>query len=113
MTESKKNKTKQTNLYILRLNGETSLQVLIALKKHKEQTQINLDWEEFYYRVNHVQAMYNQVKRTDEHLQKEKINKLIKESIPGYDPQNSSFNEFSHWKKFYNHIVSVIENSKL
>ncbi|CAG8749480.1 8941_t:CDS:1, partial [Racocetra persica] len=79
-------------------------QVLIALKKHKEQTQINLDWEKFYYRINHVQAMYNQVKRTDEHLQKEEINKLIKSLISGYDPQNSSFNEFSYWKKFYNYI---------
>ncbi|CAG8840970.1 9240_t:CDS:1, partial [Racocetra persica] len=52
--------------------------------------------------------------RTDEHLQKEEINKLIKSSIPGYDPQNSSFNEFSRWKKFYNHIVLlIIENPKL
>ncbi|CAG8795265.1 39571_t:CDS:1, partial [Gigaspora margarita] len=41
------------------------------------------------------------------------INKLIKSSIPGYDPQNSSFNEFSRWKKFYNHIVLLIENPKL
>ncbi|CAG8718970.1 7040_t:CDS:2, partial [Racocetra fulgida] len=128
MAEPKKNKTKQTNLYISRLKGVTSLvnpdytpnikidnnqgwqQVLIALKQHKEQTQIKLDWEEFYYRVNHVQAMYNQVKQTDEHLQKEEINKLIKSSIPGYDPQNSSFNEFSCWKNLYDQILAVKEN---
>ncbi|CAG8842193.1 33834_t:CDS:1, partial [Gigaspora margarita] len=49
----------------------------------------------------------------DEHLQKEEINKLIKSSIPGYNPQNSSFNEFSCWKKFYNHIILLIKNPKL
>ncbi|CAG8775637.1 19593_t:CDS:1, partial [Racocetra fulgida] len=36
-------------------NNQGWQQVLIVLKKHKKQTQINLDWEEFYYRVNFVQ----------------------------------------------------------
>ncbi|CAG8557298.1 10523_t:CDS:1, partial [Racocetra fulgida] len=71
------NKKKQTTLFLSRLNGESEFlsptytpnisyiskwsDQLNYLKLRKEQTQINLEWEEFYFRIYHAKALYKEI----------------------------------------------------
>ncbi|CAG8823495.1 20309_t:CDS:2, partial [Dentiscutata erythropus] len=62
--------------------------------------------------------MYNQVKRTDKHLQKEEINKLIKSSIPENPklqenniPIDFCFNQFIGLGLTVNYLYQVEEDN--
>ncbi|CAG8447227.1 7248_t:CDS:1 [Dentiscutata erythropus] len=131
MVETSSKKKRQTILFTSRLNGKEPLvnptytpnvstikdqtwpEFLLYLKKHKEQLQINMEWEEFYYRINHVKAMYKQIMEFDENLRSKKINQMIKDSIPNYKILKSNLCEFSRWKRFYKLTVLLIEDPVL
>ncbi|CAG8835907.1 9606_t:CDS:1, partial [Gigaspora margarita] len=87
---------------------------LYYLKSRKEQTQINLEWEEFYFRIYHAKALYKEISGNgDEKEKKKMLSELIKQSIPNFDNLKNKLCEFSRWKKFYKLIVLLIEDPKL
>lgn len=130
MVEPNKKK-KQTILFTSRLNGKAPLiypthtpnvstikdqgwpEFLLHLKKNKEQLQINMEWEEFYYRINHVKEIHKQIMEIDENSRSKKINQIIKDSIPNYNTIKNNLCEFSRWKKFYKLIALLIEDPTL
>ncbi|CAG8453999.1 16703_t:CDS:1, partial [Dentiscutata heterogama] len=112
------------------LNGESELSIstytpnihynskwvdqLNHLKIRKEQTQVNLEWEEFYIRICHIKALYKEISVIDnEKKRKKRLSDLIKQSIPNYFNLKNQLCEFSRWKRFYKLIVLLIEDSTL
>ncbi|RIB01028.1 hypothetical protein C2G38_2298143 [Gigaspora rosea] len=120
-------KKKQTTRFLSILNGDTQPlcpaytptitnsnwpDQLKNLKLKKEYVQINLEWEEFYLRINYANALYKEISSIeDKKLRKTKLHNLIKLSIPNF--KNNQLCEFSRWKKFYERIVLLIENTEL
>ncbi|CAG8795155.1 19168_t:CDS:1, partial [Dentiscutata erythropus] len=112
------------------LNGESELSIptytpnihynskwvdqLNYLKIRKEQTQVNLEWEEFYIRICYAKALYKEISVIDdEKKRKKRLSDLIKQSIPNYFNLKNQLCEFSRWKRFYKLIVLLIEDSTL
>ncbi|KAF0525037.1 hypothetical protein F8M41_014783 [Gigaspora margarita] len=56
--------------------------VLETFKNKKDQIQHDLEWEEFFLRINHSKTIYMNTKYMEEKQRKKKINDLIKTAIP-------------------------------
>ncbi|KAF0556437.1 hypothetical protein F8M41_015350 [Gigaspora margarita] len=98
--------------YTPNINNSNWPNQLKNLKLRKENAQINLEWEEFYIRINHVKAIYEEISSIEDNKSRnKKLHDLIKASIPNFN--NDQLCEFSRWKKFYKRIVLLIENSEL
>ncbi|CAG8667778.1 23961_t:CDS:2, partial [Dentiscutata erythropus] len=123
------NKQNHTNLIIARIDGTSPLihptntpntnnfddhwpSVLNNFKKKKDQIQHDLEWEEFFLRINHSKMIYTKTAELDEKLKKKMINELIKQPILLKNESNKyNGNEFARWKKFYQLSVLLFEIS--
>ncbi|CAG8507541.1 24740_t:CDS:2, partial [Gigaspora margarita] len=86
--------------------------VLTNFRKKKNQIQHDLEWEEFFLRINYSKMIYLKTAEMDEKERKKAINELIKQPILSKSEANTyNGNEFSRWKKFHQLSVLLFENS--